>query len=113
MSSRSSSAFSYFSDASGLCSTAASTPPTSTPRGMPAAAYGASGTARPTTSDAGDWLLDDESKPLPLRELCARLHARIQAFLDEDVADDARLRQVQAQTRGSLGILRTALERYR
>lgn len=47
----------------------------------------------------------------PLRTLCADLHTRITAFLDEDVPTE-RLRNVQAQCRHSLSIISEALERY-
>ncbi|CAF9917673.1 hypothetical protein IMSHALPRED_003716 [Imshaugia aleurites] len=47
----------------------------------------------------------------PLRTLCADLHARITAFLQEDVPTE-RLRDVQAQCRRSLAIISEALERY-
>lgn len=46
-----------------------------------------------------------------LRILCARLHSRITAFLDENVKS-ARLQAVQAQTRLSLKIIQEALDRY-
>ncbi|KAL8934352.1 MAG: hypothetical protein Q9211_005270, partial [Gyalolechia sp. 1 TL-2023] len=46
-----------------------------------------------------------------LRALCATLHARITAFLQEDVPTE-RLKAVQAQTRKSLAIIQEALDRY-
>ncbi|KAH7089088.1 hypothetical protein FB567DRAFT_324439 [Paraphoma chrysanthemicola] len=49
--------------------------------------------------------------PLPFRDLCARIHDRIAAFLDaKDVPD--RVKSVQAQTRDSLSIIEEALSRY-
>ncbi|MCJ1451580.1 3'-phosphoadenosine 5'-phosphosulfate sulfotransferase [Mycoblastus sanguinarius] len=47
----------------------------------------------------------------PLRTLCAQLHEQITAFLQEDVQTEM-LKNVQAQTRHSLGIISEALERY-
>ena len=47
-----------------------------------------------------------------LRALCAQIHARIEAFLQEDVETE-KLRRVQAQTRISLGVISEALQRYR
>ncbi|KAK3174260.1 hypothetical protein OEA41_001504 [Lepraria neglecta] len=47
----------------------------------------------------------------PLRTLCADLHAKVEAFLQEDVETEI-LRSVQAQCRHSLGIISEALERY-
>ncbi|KAI4118318.1 MAG: hypothetical protein LQ345_001623 [Seirophora villosa] len=46
-----------------------------------------------------------------LRSLCATLHAQITAFLSEDVPTE-RLRDVQRQTRLSLAIIQSALDRY-
>lgn len=47
-----------------------------------------------------------------LAPLCAKVHARITAFLDAEPATD-RLRKVQEQTRLSLKIIDEALDRYR
>lgn len=47
-----------------------------------------------------------------LPALCAKVHARIAAFLDVQASTDG-LRQLQEQTRLSLGIIAEALERYR
>jgi hypothetical protein len=49
---------------------------------------------------------------LPLQELCARIHERIEKFLGEEFADEG-LRRVQSQTRTSLKVIEEALERYR
>lgn len=43
--------------------------------------------------------------------LCARVHARISAFLDADAGNES-LRRVQDQTRLSLKVIDEALERY-
>ncbi|KAF2121577.1 hypothetical protein BDV96DRAFT_217283 [Lophiotrema nucula] len=56
-------------------------------------------------------LVDDEA-PLPFPELCAKIHERITAFLDEkDVGP--RIEAVQQQTRVSLGVIGEALEKYK
>lgn len=47
-----------------------------------------------------------------LPTLCAKVHARVAAFLDAQASTDG-LRKVQEQTRLSLKILEEALERYR
>lgn len=47
----------------------------------------------------------------PLRALCAGLHARIEAFLREDVKTE-KLRRVQAQTRIAFSVVQEALQRY-
>jgi len=44
--------------------------------------------------------------------LCARLAARVNAFLDTE-AETPLLRAVQEQTRVALGVISTALDRYR
>jgi FAD synthetase len=50
--------------------------------------------------------------PLPFRDLCARIHDRIAAFLDaKDVSE--RVKSVQVQTRVSLDVIEEALARYR
>lgn len=49
---------------------------------------------------------------LPFPELCARIHDRITAFLDEKHVSP-RLQSVQEQTRVSLKVIAEALERYR
>ncbi|KAF1955796.1 adenine nucleotide alpha hydrolases-like protein [Byssothecium circinans] len=50
--------------------------------------------------------------PLPFPELCARIHGRIAAFLDEKNVSE-RVKSVQAQTRISLQVIAEALERYK
>ncbi|MCJ1472395.1 3'-phosphoadenosine 5'-phosphosulfate sulfotransferase [Lambiella insularis] len=47
----------------------------------------------------------------PLQELCAGLHARIEAFLQEDVQTE-KLRRVQAQTRIAFSVVQEALQKY-
>jgi len=47
-----------------------------------------------------------------LRALCSELHARIEAFLQEDVKTE-RLKRVQEQTRHSLDVIQEALQRYK
>ncbi len=64
---------------------------------------------RPLTNGDADPTIDDESPSL--RSLCARLNARITAFLQEDVKAD-RLKSAQAQTRISLKIIQEALDKY-
>ncbi|MCJ1480606.1 3'-phosphoadenosine 5'-phosphosulfate sulfotransferase [Schaereria dolodes] len=46
-----------------------------------------------------------------LRALCSRLHARIEAFLQEDVQTET-LKRVQQRTRISLNVIQEALKRY-
>ncbi|KAI4258705.1 MAG: hypothetical protein L6R35_007469, partial [Caloplaca aegaea] len=53
----------------------------------------------------------DNTTTTPLRSLCASLHAQITAFLSEDVPTE-KLRAVQRQTRLSLSIIQSALDRY-
>lgn len=70
-------------------------------------------THHPTTStplsNGGD--TPSTSTNTALRSLCATLHAQITAFLSEDVPTE-RLRAVQRQTRLSLAIIQSALDRY-
>jgi len=47
-----------------------------------------------------------------LPALCAKIHARISAFLAVEASTE-RLKQVQEQTRLSLKVIEEALERYR
>ena len=47
----------------------------------------------------------------PLRTLCADLHTKIEAFLQEDVKTEI-LKNVQTQCRHSLSIISEALEKY-
>jgi FAD synthetase len=50
--------------------------------------------------------------PLPFPELCAKIHDRIYAFLeDKDVSP--RLKSLQEQTRTALGVISEALDKYR
>lgn len=61
-------------------------------------------------SDPTSPLVDDT--PLPFPQLCAKIHDRIEAFLDEkDVSP--RVKGVQEQTRISLRVIEEALDRYR
>ncbi|KAK5152114.1 hypothetical protein BJ546DRAFT_1028012 [Cryomyces antarcticus] len=53
----------------------------------------------------------DPNEPLPLPLLCAKINARVAAFLAADAATE-RLRRVQEQTRISLGVIEEALDRY-
>ena len=53
-----------------------------------------------------------QDPPQALPELCARVHYRLQKFLESE-AKTERLRAVQEQSRSSLKILEEALERYR
>lgn len=52
------------------------------------------------------------SMQLPLPELCARIHARVTAFLDDEPKND-QIRAVQEETRTSLKVIEEALGRYR
>ena len=52
----------------------------------------------------------DECPALP--ELCAKVHARVEVFLNEEAATE-RLRAVQEQSRRSLRAIEKALENYR
>ncbi|KAF1990760.1 adenine nucleotide alpha hydrolases-like protein [Aulographum hederae CBS 113979] len=54
-------------------------------------------------------LIADE--PIPLSDLCARIHAGITGFLEEEPATQ-RLRDVQEQTKIALGVIEVALDRY-
>lgn len=47
-----------------------------------------------------------------LSALCAKVHARVTAFLDAEASTE-RLKNVQDQTRLSLKVVKEALERYR
>ncbi|KAF9739623.1 FAD synthetase [Paraphaeosphaeria minitans] len=49
--------------------------------------------------------------PLPFPDVCARIHGRIHAFLDEQPTSD-RLRSLQDQTRISLRVIEEALDKY-
>jgi len=52
------------------------------------------------------------SQPIPLPELCSRVHERITAFLTQE-AQTRRLRSVQEQTKTSLRVIQEALRRYK
>lgn len=72
----------------------------------------ASATVAPPASstDPATPLIGDT--PLPFPQVCAKIHDRITAFLDEkDVSP--RLQGLQEQTRIALGIIEEALDRYR
>ena len=47
-----------------------------------------------------------------IRDVCLSLNERVQAFLEEEPEDEL-VRKVQAQTRVALGVITTALEKYR
>lgn len=49
---------------------------------------------------------------LPLPELCANIHQRLEAFLNAEPRDQ-RMRAVQEQSRKSLEVIEEALRRYR
>ncbi|EKG13467.1 Phosphoadenosine phosphosulfate reductase [Macrophomina phaseolina MS6] len=53
-----------------------------------------------------------DSPPLPFADLCARLDARLSAFLREDNQQNARVRAVQEQTQTTLAVIQEALQRY-
>jgi FAD synthetase len=53
----------------------------------------------------------DDIPPLPT--IIARIHARVQAFLNETHPPDSLLASVQRQTRISLNVVSTALQRYK
>lgn len=61
---------------------------------------------QPTTDSTSD-----ETIP-PLQIVIARIHARVQAFLNESHAPDTLLASVQRQTRISLDVVSTVLRRY-
>jgi len=52
------------------------------------------------------------AKPLPLSELCSRVHERVTTFLMQDVTTQ-RLKSVQEQTRISLSVIQKALRQYK
>ena len=55
---------------------------------------------------------DNNQEEASLGHLGAEIHARISAFLAVNADNDEALRQVQVQTRKSLGVIREALDRY-
>lgn len=65
-----------------------------------------------SSDEAGNTSTITQSDPPSLPEVCARVHARVEAFLAAEPATE-RLRHVQEQSRLSLNILGEALERYR
>lgn len=69
------------------------------------------GTAHTNKQPPNDSTSDKAIPPLPT--VIARIHARVQAFLDEPHAPDTLLASVQAQTRISLEVVSTALQRYK
>lgn len=50
--------------------------------------------------------------PLPFPQLCAKIHDRITAFLDEKEVSP-RVKGVQEQTRIALGVIEKVLDQYR
>lgn len=50
--------------------------------------------------------------PLSFPLLCARIHDRVAAFLDEQTASE-RLKSLQQQTRISLDVIEKALDKYK
>lgn len=65
------------------------------------------------TDDHGNSATIQQEPPLPLKETCRRVHDRVQEFLKREYQDGERLRDVQVQTRRSLGVIGEALKRYR
>ena len=53
-----------------------------------------------------------ENTPPSFPHLCARIHDRVQAFLDEQAASE-RLKSLQQQTRISLDVISEALDKYK
>lgn len=64
---------------------------------------------KPAVNSNGATQLEDDDT---IRPLCARLNARIEAFLQDQVEDQV-LKNVQSQTRVALGVITAALEKYR
>ncbi|KAJ5506906.1 FAD synthetase [Penicillium expansum] len=69
------------------------------------------GPAHANKQPPSDSTSDSTIPPLPT--VISRIHARVQAFLDEPHAPDTLLASVQRQTRISLEVVRTALQRYK
>ncbi|KAJ5965148.1 uncharacterized protein N7479_005024 [Penicillium vulpinum] len=69
------------------------------------------GTAHTKKQPSNDSTNDETIPPLPT--VIARIHARVQAFLNEPHAPDTLLASVQRQTRISLEVVSTALQRYK
>lgn len=55
--------------------------------------------------------LTDNGTPSPLRTLCAEVHEKVFAFLQQK-AETELLMSVQAQCRNTISIISNALERY-
>ena len=56
-------------------------------------------------------LQNGDNDNTPLRMLCAELHEKVTAFLQENFKTE-RLRATQAQTKRSLAVIQEALDRY-
>ncbi|KOS42483.1 hypothetical protein ACN38_g6592 [Penicillium nordicum] len=69
------------------------------------------GTAHTNKQPPNDSTSDETIPPLPT--VIARIHTRVQAFLNEPHAPDTLLASVQRQTRISLEVVSTALQRYK
>ncbi|KAJ6118622.1 hypothetical protein N7471_013242 [Penicillium samsonianum] len=69
------------------------------------------GTAHTNKQPTNSSTSDETIPPLPI--VIARIHARVQAFLNEPHAPDTLLASVQRQTRISLEVVSTALQRYK
>ena len=65
------------------------------------------------TDEHGNSATIIQEPPQPLEETCRRVHERVQEFLKREYKNGERLRDVQVQTRRSLGVVGEALERYR
>lgn len=65
------------------------------------------------TDEHGNSASITQEPPLPLEETCKRVYERVQEFLKKEYTDGERLRNVQIQTRRSLGVIGEALARYR
>lgn len=64
------------------------------------------------SDDHGNTETIAQDPPDALPELCAKVHARVEAFLAAEPANE-RLRHVQEQSRLSLKVIEEALSRYR
>ncbi|KAJ5469118.1 hypothetical protein N7475_006870 [Penicillium sp. IBT 31633x] len=69
------------------------------------------GTAHTEDKQSNSASSDEVIPPLPT--VIARIHARVQAFLNETHPADSLLTSVQRQTRISLEVVRTALKQYK
>ena len=54
----------------------------------------------------------NQNAPPSLPELCARIHEKVEAFLNAE-PESERIRAVQRQSRESLGVIEGALSSYR